>query len=85
MMHLVVPHKEFHVPGQIKGSRQYDNTIHYVLYGTGKGCRQTSCGVVPIIQSPPYLQERGRKNMPFEAHRLHFKFQCSLNVTAEIS
>lgn len=70
-MYLVVLHKEFHVPGQIKGSRQYDNTTHCVLYSTGKGCHhQTSCGVVPIIQSLPYLQERGWKNMPLVAHAL---------------
>lgn len=62
MMHLVVLHKEFHVPGQIKGSRQYDNTTRRVLYSTGKGCRhQMSCGVVPIIQSPSSHQERGWK------------------------
>lgn len=77
-MHLVVLHKEFHVPGQIKGSRQYDNTTHFVLYSTGKGCHhQTSCGVVPIIQSPPYFQERGWKSMAFEAHAL-----CILSLIA---
>lgn len=76
MMHLVVLHKEFHVPGQIKGSRQYDNTIHFVLYSKEKGSHhQTSCGVVPIIQSSPYLQKRGWKSMPFEAHAL-----CTLSL-----
>lgn len=68
-MHLVVLHKEFRVPGQIKGSRQYDNTLRAVQHR--KGCQhQTSCGVVPIIQSPPHLQERGWKNMLFEAYAL---------------
>lgn len=54
MMHLVVLHKEFCVPGQIKGSRQYDNTLRAVQHREGLSPSDIlwCCAHHPVTTSP---------------------------------